>query len=99
VHHLTYARLGHEADEDLEVLCWLHHMAEHALWVECERCLMPVIGEAEDAEAWVRNFLVGDGIDLDAGPVDWARLPSKFAIEAPLPARCRACDPAAWAGL
>ena len=30
VHHLTYDRLGREADDDLEILCALCHAKEHA---------------------------------------------------------------------
>jgi 5-methylcytosine-specific restriction endonuclease McrA len=26
VHHVTYANLGHEADEDLTVMCWVCHL-------------------------------------------------------------------------
>jgi 5-methylcytosine-specific restriction endonuclease McrA len=29
VHHLTYARLGRERDEDVQVLCWPCHHARH----------------------------------------------------------------------
>lgn len=31
VHHKTYARIGHEQPEDLEVLCRLCHNERHAL--------------------------------------------------------------------
>lgn len=29
VHHISYKNLGRELDEDLVVLCWLHHNAYH----------------------------------------------------------------------
>lgn len=32
VHHLTYERVGHELLEDLEVLCWPHHLDAHTGW-------------------------------------------------------------------
>jgi 5-methylcytosine-specific restriction endonuclease McrA len=31
VHHKTYARLGHELDTDLEVLCNVCHTKKHAM--------------------------------------------------------------------
>jgi hypothetical protein len=38
VHHLTYDRLGHELDSDLEVLCKRCHLLEHVLQTRCTRC-------------------------------------------------------------
>lgn len=38
VHHLTYARLGREADEDLQVLCARHHAVAELLKAACPNC-------------------------------------------------------------
>ena len=38
VHHLSYARIGAERDDDLEVLCRFHHLVRHVAATECEYC-------------------------------------------------------------
>jgi hypothetical protein len=38
VHHSNYSRFGHERDEDLEVLCKLHHLVRHVRNAECRVC-------------------------------------------------------------
>jgi hypothetical protein len=36
VHHLHYDTLGRERDDDLEVLCPLHHLTRHIESIACE---------------------------------------------------------------
>lgn len=95
VHHRTYERLGHEADADLEVLCWFHHMVEHLMWQVCDRCREPVLGGYADAEDWLRAVLAAERCQLDVGAVNWAALPAQFALEALVPPLCPTCTP--WA--
>lgn len=91
VHHRTYDRLGHEIDEDLEVLCYFHHMVEHLMWRECGRCKTPVLGSYARAEAWLADAFRAAGIDLDAGPVAWDKLPTKSVLEGMVPPECEKC--------
>lgn len=93
VHHRTYARLGTEADADLEVLCYFHHMVEHMMWWECPQCRNPILGDYPDAEAWVADVFKAQRQDPDNGPTRWATLPTKFTLEAMLPLLCLTCDP------
>lgn len=87
VHHRTYTRLGCEADDDLEVLCWFHHMVEHMTWRHC-RCGDPVVTHGE-AEAFVAGVLRRRRVDLaTARPED---LPSKPYLESLLPRSCSEC--------
>lgn len=93
VHHLTYARLGHEADEDLQVLCWAHHMLEHLMQARCVRCTSRVFSSDTAAKSWLRDFMVGERFNMDVGPVRWRKVPGKFLIEATRPKMCVECDP------
>ncbi len=93
VHHLTYQRLGHELDADLEVLCWAHHMSEHLSWRRCPKCCRPLLGSYEEAYAWLKDYLVGERIPGNLDWVPWKRLPRKFALEAALPEFCVECAP------
>jgi hypothetical protein len=85
VHHLTYDRLGNEADEDLEVLCWIHHLTEHLMWFKCEICQEPILESYTVAEAWLMDELRDRGIDRDHGPVNWNGLPTKEGLRSCLP--------------
>lgn len=91
VHHNTYERLGSEADADLDVFCFFHHMIEHLLWKKCNLCAEPCLGYDSLAEAWLAATLAQMGIDLDAGPVRWVGLPTKEELAAQIDPRCPRC--------
>lgn len=93
VHHLHYDRLGCEADGDLEVLCWFHHMVEHLLQFACARCPDPILPSSTAAARWLMDELRDRGIDLDRGPAAWSVLPTKEALRANLsdPDHCPRC--------
>jgi hypothetical protein len=91
VHHRTYERLGREADDDLEVLCWHHHMVEHLMWQECERCKTTLFEDHEAASAWLAELLAVRRIALDRGPVDWKALPGQFELVGLVGPLCLAC--------
>lgn len=94
VHHLTYARLGNELPEDLEVLCWFHHMTEHLMQVGCPWCGGPLLGWYDEAERWLQAELASLSVDIDAGQINWKTLPVKAQlVEAlsSLRASCEAC--------
>lgn len=92
VHHTTYERLGNERDEDLEVLCWAHHMIEHLMQVNCELCGGPVLEWYDNAERWLEEELKSTRIDLDQGPVNWKALPSKDHLVECLTSVVRYCS-------
>jgi hypothetical protein len=56
VHHLDYARLGAERDEDLEVLCRFHHQVRHAEAATCAICDEPIFPTQDDAIDWVEDM-------------------------------------------
>jgi hypothetical protein len=47
VHHLHYRTLGEEADDDLEVLCRIHHLMREAQKFECRWCGERIYSEEE----------------------------------------------------
>jgi hypothetical protein len=58
VHHKTYDRVGYETDDDLEVLCRLHHLVRHAMeTADCELC-----GDTMNVEEDVIITMVEDAI-------------------------------------
>lgn len=95
VHHKTYERLGREADEDLEVLCWFHHQLEHLMWIKCRTCDGTLfIADAEGA-AWLESELKSLGADLTKRGWTWATLPSKddlVTAATALRTSCNNCD-------
>ena len=51
VHHLNYARLGRERPEDVSLLCYKCHIAEHvknATFRRCARSLSPIADTFEE---------------------------------------------------
>jgi 5-methylcytosine-specific restriction endonuclease McrA len=50
VHHRTYARLGHERETDLIVLCWSCHAKFHGTFEECaeKQITLPYIPHGVD---------------------------------------------------
>lgn len=65
VHHRHYATVGREADNDLRVLCRLHHLATHLAAIECEFCaLEPVMDEDEALE--IAKDAIANGDDLES---------------------------------
>jgi hypothetical protein len=91
VHHNTYERLGQEADKDLDVLCWFHHMIEHLLWKICRICGQPCLGYDAMAELWLSATLAQMDIDLDSGRIDWMALPTKEQLADQIHAVCTRC--------
>lgn len=91
VHHNTYERLGAERATDLDVFCWAHHMIEHLLWKACVFCGQPCLGYDSLAELWLAATLSQAGIDLDGGPVNWRRLPTKEQLAAQISSKCMPC--------
>lgn len=92
VHHNTYERLGQEADQDLDVFCWAHHMIEHLLQMKkCHLCAEPCLGYDSLAELWLYATLAQMGIDLDSGRVDWMGLPTKEQLANQICNHCTRC--------
>lgn len=57
VHHKTYDRLGHEDDEDLELLCRFCHDRRHGrLWDAIERDYKALFGEELDTSEFPGGF-------------------------------------------
>lgn len=93
VHHRTYARLGRELPEDLEVLCWPHHMVEHVMQRRCGVCGRPVLVWYDLAEQWLAAELAG--LRLDPATSPRADLPSKTQLVDSLAAQrpyCESCS-------
>lgn len=93
VHHRTYIRLGRELDQDLEVLCYFHHMVEHLMWYLCPKCSDPILRTYTETAAWLRSYLVGERIRGNLDLVHRSQLPRKFALVASLPEFCVECAP------
>lgn len=91
VHHRHYRNLGNERDDDLEVLCYVHHMVEHVMRERCEWCTEYVFGCIEECEEFIRAELIGLGIDLEQGRVRWDDLPHPEAFGLVAPDLCVSC--------
>lgn len=72
VHHRHYNTLGHEADEDLEVLCGFHHAVRHVLEAACVICHNNVVESEEDAIDIVTAECGGPGDFVWCNPKDLA---------------------------
>lgn len=92
VHHETYERLGNERDNDLLVVCWLHHQLEHLLQARCRQCGQPRLGNDVEGEKWLKIVLASMNIDLDEGPVVWKGLPTKEQLLDLVPPLCPGCE-------
>jgi hypothetical protein len=71
VHHRHYDSLGTEEDDDLEVLCRVHHLVRTVERVECDRCAESVVPHECDAVDLVEAAIECSGTkDLTLDKVD-----------------------------
>lgn len=91
VHHNTYERLGAELDQDLDVLCWLHHMVEHMLWKRCSYCNNPSLEDPERAERWLKIILSTMSMDWQDPITTYRMLPHKNTLFNQVPSVCDSC--------
>ncbi len=69
VHHLTYERLGHEADDDLIVLCPACHREQHGIAEPQPEAMGPVPMAAAVIRAiqWAAQSYLGSAVKLNQG--------------------------------
>jgi len=71
VHHKTYATLGREADDDLDVLCNAHHIASHLASASCKLCGEPAFYWESDVQDCVDGLIETHGTDFNMDDASW----------------------------